>query len=108
MRLDAPKILSRETFALHEVSWMGFYYTLLQSRSHAFILDQRMKNNGVRCELTYMPREIMKDLCNMGLRFTDSEFRAAIEVIRHSGLPGCKLYKEAILPEGSAFSEVDF
>lgn len=87
---------------------MGFYYTLLQSRSHAFILEQRMKNNGVRCELTYMPREIMKDLCNLGLKFTDEEFHQALGVIRRSGLPGCKLYKEFVSPEGSTFSEVIF
>lgn len=85
---------------------MSRYYTLLQSRSHAFILGNRFRIEGVPCELTYMPREIMKDLCNMGVRFAECDFARAMNVIRRSGLPSCKVYQEIIKPNGSSYLEI--
>jgi len=87
---------------------MACYYTALQSRSHAFILERRMKLEEIKCELTYMPRQIMKDLCNMGVRFEESEYPRAINVIKKSGLPGCMLYKETLDPWGSSYTEVNY
>lgn len=92
----------------YEVKQMTQYYTLLQSRSHAFILVNRFKIEGVPCELTYMPREIMKDLCNMGVRFTERDFARAINVIRRSGLPGCRVYQEIFTPNDSTYLEIDY
>ncbi len=86
---------------------MTRYYTLLQSRSHAFILDNRFKAEGVPCELTYMPREILIDLCNMGVRFKECDFAGAVNVIRRSGLPSCKVYQEIITPNEICYQEID-
>ena len=85
---------------------MSYCYTLLQSRSHAFILDQRMKNEGFGCELTYMPREIMKDLCNLGVRFDERELPKALNILRITGLPGCRLYREIVEPHQCIYEEI--
>lgn len=87
---------------------MSYCYTLLQSRSHAFILDQRMKSEGLHCELTYMPREIMKDLCNLGVRFDKRELPKALNIIRIAGLPGCRLYSEIVEPHQCKYEEIMF
>lgn len=83
------------------------YYTTHPTRSQAFLLERRLKMEGVKCELSYLPREIMMDLCNMGVKFPESEYHKAIEVIRRAALPGCKLYKEIVLPEGYKYIQVD-
>ncbi len=85
---------------------MPYCYTLLQTRSQAFILERRMKSAGVPCELTFMPRELMKDLCNLGVRFNDRELPRAKEVIRSAGLPGCRLYIEIPEPYSSSYEEI--
>lgn len=82
------------------------YYTLLQSRSHAFILSSRFKISNVPCELTYMPREIMKDLCNMGVKFSEDNYTRAMNVIANSGLPGVKVYKEITTANSVRYIEV--
>lgn len=87
---------------------MTLYYTLLQSRTHALILGNKFALEGVPCELTYMPREIMKDLCNLGIRFTENNYPQAINVIRRSGLPGCKVYREYVSEAGNSYQEIDF
>lgn len=87
---------------------MGYYYAALQSRSHAFLLERRMKDEGVECELSFMPRQIMTDLCSMGVRFEERELRGALRVLCRAGLPGCKLYRESTEPWGSAYTEVAF
>ena len=85
---------------------MGYYYTLLQSKSHAFLLERRMKAGSVRCELTYMPREIMTDLCNLGIRFEERELGKAAELLRNCGIPGWKLFKEVVYDTGSQYVEI--
>lgn len=85
---------------------MSYCYALLQSRSHAFLLNQRMKNAGLDCELTYMPREIMKDLCNLGIRFDERELPKALNIIRVAGLPGFKLYTEIVEPYQCNYEEI--
>lgn len=84
------------------------YYTLLQSRTHALILESRFRIEGVPCELTYMPRDIMRDLCNLGVRFTENNYPKAINILKRSGLPGCKLYQEIMSPDGSSYLDVEF
>jgi hypothetical protein len=85
---------------------MNYYYTVLQSKSHAFMLEHRLRVQQIECEVVYMPRELMKDLCNMSVRFTDKNLNSAIEVIKYSGLPGVKLYKEIVFPNKSQYEEV--
>ncbi|MCX8130416.1 MAG: DUF3343 domain-containing protein [Clostridia bacterium] len=85
---------------------MVFYYTALQSRAHAFLLERRMKSEGVECELAFMPRPILRDLCNLGVKFKDSDFQSAVRIIRQSGLPGIKVYKETIYPNNSQYTEI--
>lgn len=87
---------------------MTYYYTALQSRSHAFILERRLKTEGVQCELSYMPRQILRDLCNMGVKFVERDLARAAEIIKRSGLPGARLYKETLNPRGSQYTEVVF
>jgi hypothetical protein len=87
---------------------MILYYTLLQSRTHALVLGHKFTLEGTPCELTYMPREIMKDHCNLGIRFTENQYPQAINIIRRSGLPGCKVYQEYMSPNGCIYQEIDF
>lgn len=86
---------------------MGYYYVGLESRSHSFLLERRLKNVNVQCEITYMPREIMSDTCNLGVRFHDSVFKRAMEAIRNCGLPGCRVYKEINFPDGNYYHEIE-
>ncbi len=85
---------------------MTNYYVGLDSRSHAFLLERRMKNEGIECEITFVPREVMNDLCNMGVRFNESLLPEAISLLRRCGLPGCRLYKEIVKPEGFYYYEI--
>lgn len=85
---------------------MTWYYVGLESRSHAFLLERRMKNEGIACEITYMPRDIMIDLCNMGVKFEEAELEKALGVLRRSGLPGCRLYVEYVQPDKFEYLEV--
>ncbi len=85
---------------------MRYYYVALGTRSHAFLLERRLKDEGIECELTYMPRELIIDLCNMGVRFEENEFHRAMNVIRYCGLPGCKVYKELMYPSQSAYQQI--
>ncbi len=67
-----------------------------------------MKNAGIACELTYMPRELMSDLCNLGVRFDRRDLSGALSVIRTSGLPGCRLYYEIVEPHQCIYEEIFF
>ena len=86
---------------------MTYYYTLLQSRAHAFLLERRLKSQGIKCELTYMPRAILKDLCNMGIKFDERELDKAVSAIKRAAIPGCKIYKEIIYPDKSEYFEIE-
>lgn len=85
---------------------MTRYYVLTISRSSSFLLERRFSMEGINCEITYIPRELTSDLCNMGLRFYESEFSKAINVIQRSGLPGCKVFMEILDQYGSRYQEV--
>jgi len=85
---------------------MTNYYVALESRSHAFLLERRMKKEGIKCEISFVPREIMSDLCNMGIKFDESEYLKSISLLRACGLPGCKLYKETVMPDEFLYDEV--
>lgn len=87
---------------------MTNYYAALQAKSHAFLLEQRMKQQGIECELAFMPREIMKDLCNMGVKFNEEVFHRAVQVIKNCGLPGCRIYMESVFSKGCKYSEITF
>jgi hypothetical protein len=82
------------------------YYTLLQTRTHALILERRFSLEGIPCELTYMPREIMSDLCNLGIKFSQNDYPRAMKVITNSGLPGCIVYRELMSPYESNYEKV--
>ncbi|MDF2524751.1 MAG: hypothetical protein K0R31_2392 [Clostridiales bacterium] len=84
---------------------MTSFYTAHPTRSQAFLLERRLKAQGINCELSYMPREIMIDLCNMGVKFEESEYGKAIDLIRRAGLPGCKIYREIKGPRSSQYIE---
>lgn len=73
---------------------MTQYYALVQTKSHAFFLESRLRQECVQCELTNIPRDIMTDLCNLGVRFTEADISAALDIIRRCRLPGCKVCRE--------------
>lgn len=81
------------------------YYVALDSRSHALLLERRMTCEGVVCELAYTPRELMRGVCNMAVRFTQSEYFKAVPVIHRAGLPGCRLFREELQPDGADYYE---
>ena len=91
-----------------EVNIMINYYIVVESRSHAFLLEQRFKAEGIACEMAYMPRPIMKELCNLGIKFGEAEFPRAMAVLRKAGLPGCRLYREIVEPASFFYEEVIF
>lgn len=85
---------------------MGYYYVGLETRSHAFLLERRMKSDGIECEITFMPRELMLDLCNLGVRFKEEEYARAVSMIRRSGLPGCRVYKQVASHDSYSYQEI--
>lgn len=82
------------------------YYIALQTKSHALLLERRLKQQGIKCELAFMPRPIMKDLCNMGIKLPEGYFDYAVPVIKCSGLPGFRVYKEILTSTGGNYIEV--
>ena len=85
---------------------MTNYYVALQTKSQAFLLEQRMAHQGIKCELISIPREIMKDLCNMGVRISEDVYPKAVQLVKNSGLPGCKLYKETLFSNKRIYDEI--
>lgn len=86
------------------------YYIVLESRSHAFLLERRMKDNGIKCEISFVPRNVVSEktsMCNMGIKFDECVLAEALGILRHCGLPGCRLYSETILPDNLVCNEVD-
>ncbi len=73
-------------------------YVAFQTRSQAFLIERRLKNEGIECELAFMPREIMRDLCNLGVKFSELDYKRAVNVIRRAGIPGCRVYREVVYP----------
>lgn len=86
---------------------MTYYYVILQSKSHAFILERRMKQQGMDCDLVFIPRPIMKELCNMGVRFDEYNFYRAVDSIRNCGLPGFRVYAETLHPDSAEYVELN-
>lgn len=82
------------------------YYVALQTKSHALLLEQRLKQQKIKCELAFMPRPIMNDLCSMGVKLREAVFNTALPVIRGCGLPGLRIYRETVNPKGSQYDEI--
>lgn len=86
---------------------MDYCYVAVPVRSQAFLVERRLKIDGVYCEITYMPREIMTDLCNMGVRFELALLDSALEVLRRSGIPSIRVFKEEKFPTHSEYIPVE-
>jgi hypothetical protein len=84
---------------------MALCYVLVKTKSHAFHLESRFRQEGVQCELINMPRDIMSDLCTLGIRFTEADLAAALDVIGRCRLPGCKVFRE-VWSGGILYEEV--
>lgn len=87
---------------------MLFYYVVPQSKTHAFLLDRKLKETGIPCDLCYIPRPISTGVCNMGVKIAEKNYTDAVNVIRRSGLPGCRIYMETINADSSAYYEMNF
>lgn len=85
---------------------MVYYFAAAQSKTHAFLLERRLKAAGIPCDLTYMPKPVSTGVCNMGVKFAEMYYGNAIDVIRSSGLPGCKVFMETINANSSSYYEV--
>ena len=85
---------------------MVYYYAATLSKAHALHLDQKLKAAGIQCELSYIPRPVSAGVCNMGVKFSQHHFKDAIETIKASGLPGCKVYMEQINENNCSYFEV--
>lgn len=85
---------------------MTLYYTLVQTKNHAFLLESRFRQEGIQCELISIPGDIMPDLCNLGIRFTEAYLPAALDVIRRCRLPGCKVFREVWNGGGFFYEEI--
>lgn len=86
---------------------MGYCYISVPARSQSFLVERRLKNEGLYCEITYMPREIMTELCSMGVRFDDSILDNVIDVVRRSGIPSLKVFKEIRYPSNSQYEVIE-
>lgn len=85
---------------------MVFYIAAPQSKTHAFLLERKLKVAGIPCDLTYVPRPVSTGVCNMGVKFAEIYYEKAINVIRVSGLPGCRVFRETINANSSSYYEV--
>ena len=86
---------------------MKQFYVALETKSQAFLLERRMEIAGVTSEMSFLPRDIMNDLCNMGLKIQPCHMDEAMEVLRMCGLPGFKVYEEQIFPNHSEYRELE-
>jgi Protein of unknown function (DUF3343). len=85
---------------------MGYCYISVPARSQAFLVERRIKSEGLYCEITYMPREVMTELCNMGVRFDEAILENIVDVIRRSGIPGLRVFKEMIFESYSQYEVI--
>lgn len=70
------------------------------------MVERRLKLDGLYCEITYMPREIMTELCNMGVRFDELILANVIDALRRSGIPSLKLIREINYASYSQYEEI--
>lgn len=87
---------------------MDYCYVAVPMRSQAFLVERRLKLDGLNCEITYMPREIMTDLCNMGVRFDCNLLLNALSLIRGYGIPGLRVYTEEKYSTHTEYIPVEF
>lgn len=87
---------------------MAYYYVALQSKTHAFLLENRLMVDRISCEITYMPRQIMTDVCNLGVRFAESDLTKALQIIKNCGLPSIRVYLEVISSDSSSYIEIPY
>jgi hypothetical protein len=85
---------------------MNHYIAVPQSKTHAFLLAERLRTAGVTCGICYIPRQISSGPCSMGVKFSEKYAACGRRVIRESGLPGCRLFLEVIHANNSEYHEV--
>lgn len=85
---------------------MLYYYMAFQNKTQAFLLEERLKAQQIACDVTYIPREIMTELCSLGLRFPEGGLPRAAAVIRASGIRGFRLYLETPTPIGNHYQQI--
>lgn len=87
---------------------MGYCYISVPARSQTFLVERRIKNEGLYCEITYMPREIMTELCNMGVRFDEAILSNVLDVLGRAGIPGIRLFREIRYATYSQYEVIPF
>ncbi len=61
------------------------------------MLEQRLRAEGAACEISYTPREISSDICNMGLKVPEHELQHVLRIAQSSGFTDIMVYEETVL-----------
>lgn len=82
------------------------YYIAFQSRTHAFIMEERLKRAGIACELTYLPSSLTVSSCNIGIRLLQVNHAVTTALLKSSGLPGIRLFQEKLHQDQLSYVEI--
>lgn len=67
----------------------------------------RVQENSVACYDEFTG-SIRTGVCNMGVKIAEKNYTDAVNVIRRSGLPGCRIFMETLNADSSAYYEMNF
>lgn len=85
---------------------MACFFVAFQTRTHAFIAENRLRNAGISCEITHLPGRIAADLCNVGVRVPQNCFQPALDVLKNSGINGYRLFREVQTQNGTGYAPI--
>lgn len=85
---------------------MAYFFVAFQTRTHAFITENRLRNSGVVCEITYLPGRLMMDLCNVGVRVPQGYFQQTVNILKASGINDYRLFREVQGPNGTGYVQI--
>lgn len=85
---------------------MDYCYAVSPTRSHVLLLENRMKMNGIIYELTYLPRDIMSDMCTMGIKYPAYETERVNALFWGMRLSGYRFYREVAGEQGKSYEVI--
>jgi hypothetical protein len=71
---------------------MGMYFITFRSVTHAQQGERILAGGGIRCTLMRTPKWMENKGCGYSLRLRPGDVSAAVEMLRHSGVPMRKVY----------------
>jgi len=87
---------------------MALCYISFTIHTHAFLIERSLKQNSIPCEMTYLPRDIIPEPCNLGVRFDEYYTEYVKAILRQSKIPKMRMYKEVVNYNCSTFLQIDF